>query len=157
MTSAITRPRSRIDVAPVSAIASSTIRSSSSSDDRLGHEPLDDGELALLLGRLLLAPALAKRLGRLGAALALPLEDLKLLLVGERPLELLLGRPKRGQDQPQGVDPLLLAGPHRVLDVTLELRDQAHAMPPSGAPPRMCQWRWKTDCPALGPTLTTTR
>ncbi len=62
ITSAITRPRSRIDVAPTSAITSSTISSSSSSESWLGHELLDHLELELLaFGNCSCRPAAASK------------------------------------------------------------------------------------------------
>ena len=82
ITSAITRPMSRMLVAPTSAITSSTIASRSSSDERLGHELLEHVELVLLLLGLLLPAAGAKGLGRLEPLLALALQHLQLLVVG---------------------------------------------------------------------------
>ena len=113
-------------VAPTSAIASSTIRSSSSSRERLGHELLEHRELALLCLRLLLAATGAERLGRLDAPLALALEHLQLLVLGQRALQLLLGRAERDEDQPQRVAALGVARLHRVLQLVLDPRDQAH-------------------------------
>ena len=101
--------------------------------------------------------------------LALALEHLQLLVVGERPLQILLGRAQAREDQAQRVAALVVAREHRLLHLVLELRDQAHSsitavatagarrVATSGPPPRMCQCRWKTVWPALGPTLTCTR
>ena len=80
---------------------------------------------------------------------ATSLQDLTLR---QRPLQILLGRTQAGEDQAQRIAALDVSSEHRLLHVGFELRDQAH----SGFP-KTCQWRWKTVCPALGPTLTTTR
>src|SRR5262249_50049069 len=97
-------------------------------------------------------------LGRLHALLPLALKHLELLVVGERPLELLLRRAQRAEQQAQRVAALAVALLHRRRQVVLELVDQlAHPMPPSGFPPRMCQCRWKPVWPAPGPTFTVTR
>src|SRR5262249_5598017 len=58
--------------------------------ERRRHELLEDRELALLLLGLLLPAGGAERLGGLEPALALALEHLELLVVGERALEILL-------------------------------------------------------------------
>src|SRR5439155_26174543 len=120
--------------------------------ERLRHELLEDLELALLRRRLLLAAAGAERLGRLDPPLALALHDLQLLLFGKRPLQLLLGVLERVEDEAQSVAAFGVARLHGVLDFVVDFLDQAHAQPPM-----TCQWRWKTVCPALGPTLTATR
>ncbi len=67
---------------------------------------------ALVLG-LLGAAAGAERLRRLDAALALALEDLKLLVVVQRALELLLGAAEAVEDQPQRVAARVVARAHR--------------------------------------------
>src|SRR3954463_10916984 len=121
---------------------------------RFRHELLDDGELTVLLVGLLGPVALAKRIRRLPASLALALEHLQLLVLLERPLHVLLGGPERRERHAQGVRALLVAGAHRSLQLVLDLCDQAHS---NGLPPpSTCQCRWKTVWPAPGPTLTTT-
>jgi hypothetical protein len=94
---------------------------------------------------LLLAPAGAERVGRLDAPLPLALEHLELLLLAQRPLQLLLRVLERVEDQAQRVAALRVARAHRILQLVVDLLDQAHAHPPL-----MCQWRWKTVWPALG-------
>ena len=97
--------------------------------ERLGHELLEDLELALLRLRLLLAAARAERLGRFEPLLPLALHDLQLLLLGERPLQLLLGLLERVEDQAQRVAALGVARLHRVFDLVVDFLDQAHAIP----------------------------
>ena len=88
--------------------------------------------------------------------LALALEHLQLLVLGQRPLQLLLGRAQAGEDQAQRVAALGVARAHRLLELVLDLGDQAHAgSPRESSPPRTCQCRWKTVWPPPGPTLTT--
>ena len=125
--------------------------------ERLGHELLEDRELALLGRRLLLAAAVAERLRRLDALLPLALEHLQLLVVGERALQLLLGALERVDDQAERVAPLGVAREHRLLDLVLDRRDQAHAILPVSPPLSTCQCRWKIVCPAPAPAFTTTR
>src|SRR5215212_3740339 len=125
--------------------------------ERLRHELGQHLELEALRVRLLLAPRGAKRLLGLGPALALALQHLELLLVVQRPLELLLRRAQAVQDQAQRVAPLGVALPHRLLQLALDSRDQAHSGIPSIRPPRMCQCRWKIVWPPPRPTLTSTR
>src|SRR2546423_13026132 len=123
----------------------------------LRHELLQDEQLRLL-GLGLLGPlAGAKRLGRLDSSLSLALEDLKLLVVVERALELLLRAPEARKQQPQRIAPIVLARPHRLAQLVLESLDQAHAGIPLTWPPRTCQCRWKIVCPAPSPTFTSTR
>src|ERR1044072_7872402 len=125
--------------------------------ERLGHELLEHGELALLaLGLLLTAPG-PECLGRLGALLPLALQHLQLLVVVQRPLQVLLRRAQAGQDQPQRVATVRVARGHRLLELALQPRNQAHPAIPQVRPPSTCQCRWKTVCPAPSPTLTITR
>src|SRR5207245_10977180 len=98
-----------------------------------------------------------ERLGGLEAALALPLQDLELFLVGELTLELLLRRTQARQDQAQRVTPIGVARQRCCLQLLFHPDDQAHAGSPWTRPPRMCQWRWKIVCPPPSPTVTTTR
>ena len=67
--------------------------------ERSRHELLQDRKLRFLLQRLLLPAAGAKRLGSLAAPLPLSLQHLQLLVLGERPLQVLLGRTQAGEDQ----------------------------------------------------------
>src|SRR3954454_13321959 len=119
--------------------------------ERLGHELLEHFELGLLRPGLFLAAGRAKGLGRFEPPLALALEDLQLLVVVQRPLELLLGGAQAREDQPQCVATLGVALLHRCGQLRLELRDQTHPGSPRNEPPRMCQCRWKTVCPAPAP------
>ena len=144
-------------VAPTSAMTSSTISSISSSESGSGMNSSRIVELALLGLGLLLAAAGAERLGRLDALLALALQHLQLLVLGERALQLLLGALERVEDQAQRVAALGVARLHRVLDLVFDVVDQAHAILPVSPPPSTCQCRWKIVCPAPGPALTTTR
>ena len=91
--------------------------------ERRRHELLEDGQFLLFARRLLLAAAPAKGLRGLESALALALEHLQLLVIVERPLELLLGRAQAGQDQAQRVPPRLVARDHRLLELLLETHD----------------------------------
>ena len=120
--------------------------------ERLRHELLEDRELALLGRGLLLAAACAERLGGLDAPLPLALQDLQLLLLAQWPLQLLLRALESVEDQAERVATLGVPRTHRILQLVVDLLDQAHAQPPL-----MCQCRWKTVWPALGPTLTATR
>src|SRR4029077_4774840 len=119
---------------------------------RCGHELLENRKLTVLLRGLLLPARGAKRLGRLDPALALTLEHLELLVVGERALELLLGRAQAREDQPEGIAARGIAGEGRLLDVLLDLAYQAHScvtsvlLSGSSVPctclcPSTCQWR----------------
>ena len=117
-------------VAPTSAIASSTIRSSSSSDERLGHELLEHLELAPPPSPPAPRGRRRERLDRLEPPLALALEHLQLLVVAERPLQLLLRRPQAGQDQPQRVAALGVPLLHRGGQLRLQLRDQSSCRHP---------------------------
>src|SRR5690242_2072229 len=119
---------------------------------RLRHELLEHVELALLRGGLLLAPAGPECLGGLDPALPLALQHLELLSLAQRPLQLLLRALERMEDQAQRVAALRVARAHRILQLVVDLLDQAHFHPPM-----MCQCRWNTVWPALGPTLTATR
>ena len=115
--------------------------------------------LPILFG-LLLATGLLERLHRLDALLALALEHLQLFVLGQGPLKLLLGVLERVDDQAQGIAALAVARQHRLLDSVLDRLDPAHtlqAILPMLRPPRTCQCRWKTVCPAPAPALTTTR
>ena len=133
---------------------------------RLRHELLEDLELVLLVLGLLLATRRAKCLGRLAAALALALEHLQLLVVGERTLKLLLRTLERVQHEAQRIAPILVAREACLLELALDAGDEAHqavssssaraSLPVSNRPPRTCQWRWKTVCPPPSPTLTST-
>ena len=123
----------------------------------VGHELLDHSELELLAVRLLLAPRGVERLHRLDALLALALQYLERLLLRERALQVLLGRAERVQDEGKRVAARVVAGAARVLELTLDLRDQRHSNPGRLAPPSRCQCRWKTVWPPPGPTLTITR
>src|SRR5262249_2120945 len=115
----------------------------------------------------LLAPARAERLRRLEPLLPLSLEHLELLVLGERPLQLLLGRAQAREDQAQRVAALGVAGERRLLQVVLKLLDQAHSSVTAvtdwrcasadGLWPSTCQWRWKIVWPAPAPTFETTR
>ena len=150
ITSAITRPRSRSDVAPTSAITSSMISSSSSSDSGSGMNSSSTSSSYSSASACSSRPAGLVRLGRLGPLLALPLQHLELLVLRERPLELLLGRAQARQDQAESVAPILVAREPRLLELVLDAGDQAHANPGRLAPPSTCQWRWKTVCPPPG-------
>src|SRR5262249_50103597 len=121
---------------------------------RLGHDPLEHVHLVLFLLGLLPAARRTVGLDRVQPVLALALQDLELLVLVQRPLDFLLRRPQRAQDQPQRVAALGVAFLHRVLQLGLEARDQCHAGIPWKRPPRMCQWRWKTVWPAPAPTNT---
>src|SRR2546423_637359 len=123
----------------------------------LRHELREHGQLRLLGGGLLRPPAGAKRLRSLHSSLPLALENLELLVVVERPLELLLRPTQAGQEQPQRIAPLDVPRAHRLLQLALQTLDQAHSGIPATCPPRTCQWRWKIVCPAPAPTLTSTR
>ena len=112
-------------VAPTSAIASSMISSSSASDIG-GHELLQHRELLLFAEGLLLPAGPAEGLGGLETAFALALEHLQLLVVVQGPLQLLLGRAETGEDQAQRVAARLVTRDHRLLQLVLEPRDQAH-------------------------------
>src|SRR5215216_921355 len=124
---------------------------------RRGHELLEHRELALLAFGPLVAAGLAERLRGLGSALPLPLQHLELLVVVQRPQQLLLRRAQACQDQPQRVAPLRVACRHRLLELVLQTRDQRHPAIPQTRPPRRCQCRWNTVCPAPSPTFTSTR
>src|SRR5262249_24121758 len=89
--------------------------------------------------------------------LPLALQDLQLLLVRERTLELLLGRAQAGDDQAERVAPVGVARERRLLEVVLHARDEAHPGTPCRRPPRTCQCRWKIVCPPPSPTLAPTR
>ena len=67
--------------------------------ERLRHELLEHLELEVLLVGLLLAAGGLERLERLDALLPLALQDLQLLVLGERALQLLLGRAQAREDQ----------------------------------------------------------
>src|SRR6266542_1850684 len=123
----------------------------------LGHELLEDRELALLGRGLLLAAAGTEGLGRLDAPLALALKHLQLLVLGKRPLQLLLRALERVEDQAERIAALGVPLLHRLLQLRLDGVDPAHAILPVDPPPSTCQCRWKIVCPAPGPTLTTTR
>src|SRR5207248_3445917 len=123
---------------------------------RRGHELLEDRELALLGLRPVVAAARPESLGGLDPPLPLALEDLKLLLFRQRPLELLLGVLERVEDEAQCVATFCVARLHRLFDLLVDRLDPAHAILPM-RPPRMCQCRWKIVCPAPAPTFTTTR
>ena len=69
---------------------------------------------SVLLRRLLLAPAGAECLGRLDPPLPLALEHLELLVLVQRPLQLLLGGAQARRIEAQGVAPLGVALAHRV-------------------------------------------
>ena len=90
----------------------------------------EHGQLALLVLGLLLAARSPKRVGRLDPPLPLALEHLELLLVVQRPLQLLLRRPQRRQDQPQRVAPIGVARSIASLQLVLDPPDQAHAGSP---------------------------
>src|ERR687895_2332841 len=122
----------------------------------LWHELLEDGELLLFRSGALFAAALPEGLRRLDPPLALSLQHLQLLLVGERPLQLLLRGAQARQDQPQRIAAGRIALAHGALQLVLDAADQAHAAPRT-RPPSRCQWRWKIVCPAPSPTLMTTR
>ena len=114
----------------------------------------DEGE-RLVIGKSLgtLAAGLAERLRRLAALLALPLQHLQLLLVGERPLEILLGGLQAREDEAQRVAARGVARQHRLAHLLLQPDDQAHSSTSAiataagtssrdaGPPPRMCQCR----------------
>src|SRR6266508_921440 len=91
--------------------------------NRLGHELLNDLELALFFRGLLLPAAPAERLRRFGPALALALENVQLLVLLQRALHLLLRRPQRCEREPERVRALLVAGTHRGLELLLDSRD----------------------------------
>src|SRR3954447_5997227 len=74
--------------------------------ERLGHELLEHLALVVLVLGLLLAPAGAKGVGCLDALLALALQHLELLVVVQRPLQVLLGLTQLGEDQAQRVAPV---------------------------------------------------
>src|SRR4051794_3283860 len=123
---------------------------------RLGHELLEDVELVLLVLGLLLAPGRMVGVGGLEALLSLALEHLQLLVLRQRPLQLLLGRLQTREDQPERVAAIRVAREHRVLHLLLEIGDETHAASPVIRPPSTCQCRWNTVWPAPWPTLTTT-
>src|SRR4051812_13847407 len=83
----------------------------------LGHELLEDLELALLGRGLRLAAAGAEGVCRLDSPLALALQHLQLLVLGERPHQLLLGVLQRVQDQAESVATLRIACAHRLFDL----------------------------------------
>src|SRR6266404_2791162 len=125
--------------------------------ERLRHELLEDRELALLGCRLLLPAAAAERVCCLDALLALALEHLELLVLGEGPLQFLFGALERVDDQAERVAPFGVARLHRLLDLLLDRHDQGHAILPVSPPLNTCQCRWKIVCPAPAPAFTTTR
>src|SRR5581483_234763 len=125
--------------------------------ERRRHELLEHCELALLGCRLHLAAAGAERLGGLDPALPLALQDLELLVLGQRPLQLLLGSLERVEDEPKRVAALGVAGLHGLAQLTLDRLDPAHVILPVRPPPSTCQWNWNTVWPAPAPALTTTR
>src|SRR3972149_1592909 len=124
--------------------------------ERLGHGLLENLELLLLVFCLLLPPAGSERLGGLEPALALALEHLQLLVVGKRPLKLLLCGLKRVEDQAERGAGILVASETCRLELLLDPLDETHAVASSarairslsGRPPRTCQWRWKIVWPA---------
>ena len=65
----------------------------------------------------------------LDGAVKLALEDLKLLLFRQRPLELLLRVLERVQDQAQRVATFRVARLHRLFDLLVDRLDPAHAIP----------------------------
>ena len=71
--------------------------------------------------RLLVAAGRVEGLRGLDPPLALALEHLELLVVGQRPLEVLLGRAQAREDQAQRVAALGVARERRLLDVLLDL------------------------------------
>src|SRR5919202_666484 len=120
--------------------------------ERLRHEFRQNRKLGLLRLRLFVATAAAERLRRLEPPLALPLQDLQLLLLRKRPLQLLLGGLEAVEQQPQRVAPRGLTREHRLLQLTLHALDHPHSGKPRMLPPRMCQWRWKIVWPPPSPT-----
>src|SRR5262249_8760634 len=104
----------------------------------LGHELLENLELALLLLCLLHPGRIPERLRGLDAPLALALKNLQLLVVRERALEILLRRAKAREQQPQRIAALAVLLEHRLLELGLHADDQRHASPRI-LPPRMCQ------------------
>src|SRR6202011_1347350 len=124
--------------------------------ERCRHELLQHRELVLLAPRLLLSPRAAIGLRGFEPPFAFPLEHLQLLVVVERALQFLLGGAEAGEDQPQRVATVLLTGDHRLLELVLQARDQAHGSPLVW-PPSTCQCRWKMVWPAPSPTVTITR
>src|SRR5439155_14933727 len=134
--------------------------------ERLRHELLENLELVLLVLGALLPAARAEGLRSLDPPLALALEDLQLLVLGQRPLQLLLRVTQRVQDQAQSVAAIVVAGEPRRFQLLLDALDEGHdasavractARCASIRPPSTCQWRWKIVWPAPGPTLTSTR
>src|SRR5260370_690050 len=99
----------------------------------------------------------ADRVRGLDALLALALEHLELLVLGEGALQLLLGALERVDDQAERVAPFSVARLHRLLDLLFDRHDQAHAILPVSPPLSTCQCRWKIVCPAPAPAFTTTR
>src|SRR5262249_26965376 len=123
----------------------------------LGHELLEHLELVLLRVGLLLTPGRLVRVGGLRPALALALQHLELLLLGERTLQVLLRRAQAGGAPACDVATVAVASEPRLLELVLDAGDQVHANPGRLPPPRTCQCRWSTVCPPPGPTLTITR
>src|SRR5207237_6983321 len=103
-------------------------------------EVLEHVELVLLFLGLLLAARGAVGLDRLQPPLALALQHLQLLVLVERPLDLLLGRAQRVQDQPQGVAAVAVALLHRVLQLRLEARNEAHVRSQRRPSRRLRSW-----------------
>ena len=84
-----------------------------------------------------------ERLGLRGfdTTLALALQHLQLLVLGQRPLQLLLGALQRVDDQAERVATLGVSRAHRLLDLVFDRCDPTHVMLPIRPPPRMCQCR----------------
>ena len=161
ITSAITRPMSRMLVRLVLGDRVVDDPLELFLGERLGHELLEHRELALLLRRLLLAARASRNASAASMPLlALALEHLQLLVLGERALQVLLGRleARRGSGAARR-GARCRARSIASLTSSSMLLDQAHSSaPPSlparlrrlGPPPRMCQCRWKTVWPAPG-------
>ena len=106
------------------------------------------------LRRPLVAAAGPERLGGFLPPFALPLQDLKLLVLLQLAPQLLLGGAEGGEGEPESSRPHRLARAHGVAQLLLDVGDDAHS---NGLPPpSTCQCRWKMVCPAPGPTLTIT-
>ena len=118
--------------------------------ERLGHELLEHLELGLLRSACSSRPPSRNASRRLDPPLALALQHLELLVVLQRPLQLLLGRPQ-GWTGSGAARRARTSSRSRIasLQLVLDLGDQAHPGSPP-VPPRMCQCRWKTVWPAPG-------
>ena len=138
----MTLPRSRADVAPVSAMPWSTSALSSSSVSGCGRYSAEDGDLRLLLRGEVLAAALAERLDALATGLGLAHDHGEDLVVRERGLPGLLGVVDGVLDHPQRVATQRVTRPHRGGRVVLQSFAKGHRMAPRASRRRRCAPTW---------------